>query len=248
MIFQRWIFSGGFGESRSSEHFGFGLLTGFFMALPALAQSPAAAQSPSAAQAAAALQSPNALHSPHVLTSQATKPSLPANLAPASPSPGTSGGVMPEPIWGDQPISLNFQNIDIKALLQVFADFSGVNVASTDSVSGVVTVRLTQVPWRQALNIVLQSKGLVARQEGPVLWVAKLGEWEQHEKKQLEAQTALETVSPLGMLSLRLQYARATEVAQRLQGGAAGGSAGRWLSARGSVLACLLYTSDAADE
>jgi type IV pilus assembly protein PilQ len=137
----------------------------------------------------------------------------------------------------DKPISLNFQNIDIKVLLQVFADFSGLNLVPTDSVSGPVTVRLSEVPWQQALSIVLQSKGLVSRQEGRVLWIAPQGEWALREKKQLEAQAALEAVSPLQMLSLRLQYARATEVAQRLQGGAAGSTGGRWLSSRGSVLA-----------
>jgi type IV pilus assembly protein PilQ len=98
-------------------------------------------------------------------------------------------------------------------------------------------VRLSEVPWQQALSIVLQSKGLVSRQEGRVLWIAPQGEWALREKKQLDAQAALEAVSPLQMLSLRLQYARATEVAQRLQGGAAGSTGGRWLSSRGSVLA-----------
>ena len=137
----------------------------------------------------------------------------------------------------EKPISLNFQNIDIHALLQVFAEFSGLNVVPTDSVTGTVSVRLSGVPWQQALDIVLQSKGLVSRQEGRVLWVAPQGEWALREKKQLDAQAALDAVSPLQMLSLRLQYARATEVAQRLQGGAAGGTGGRWLSARGSVLA-----------
>jgi type IV pilus assembly protein PilQ len=140
-------------------------------------------------------------------------------------------------VLDDKPISLNFQNIDIKALLQVFADFSGLNLVPTDSVSGPVSVRLSEVPWQQALSIVLQSKGLVSRQEGRVLWIAPQGEWALREKKQLDAQAALEAVSPLQMLSLRLQYARATEVAQRLQGGAAGSTGGRWLSSRGSVLA-----------
>jgi len=137
----------------------------------------------------------------------------------------------------DKPISLNFQNIDIKALLQVFADSSGLNLVPTDSVSGPVSVRLTEVPWQQALDIVLQSKGLVARQEGRVLWIAPQGEWAMRDKKQLDAQAALDAVSPMQLLSVRLQYARAAEVAQRLQGGAAGSSPGRWLSARGSVLA-----------
>ena len=137
----------------------------------------------------------------------------------------------------DKPISLNFQNIDIKALLQVFADTSGLNLVPSASVTGPVSVRLNDVPWQQALDIVLQSKGLVSRQEGRVIWIAPEGEWAMREKKQLDAQAALEAVSPMQLLSVRLQYARATEVAQRLQGGAAGSSPGRWLSGRGSVLA-----------
>ena len=213
MTLRRWHLLNGFRIGRPNAPVGWGYLVGFFMVLPAAAQSPMA------------------------LPSLAATASLSANWAPAGPLAAISHGLKPEPLSGDQPISLNFQNIDIKALLQVFADFSGVNVVSTEGIGGAVSVRLNQVPWRQALNIVLQSKGLVSRQEGDVLWVTKVGEWEQQEKKQLEAQTALEAVSPLGMLSLRLQYARATEVALRLQGGAAGSSAGRWLSARGSVLA-----------
>ena len=139
------------------------------------------------------------------------------------------------------PISLNFQNIELRTLMQVFADFTGLNVVTTDAVTGSVSVRLKDVPWPQALQIVLQSKGLASRQEGRVIWVAPQDEWLQREKKHIEAQTALEAVSPLQVLSLRLQYTRATEVAQRLQGaGSAPGAApggGRWLSARGSVLA-----------
>ena len=133
-------------------------------------------------------------------------------------------------------ISLNFQDIDIKTLLQVFADFTGLNLVATDAVSGQVTVRLTQLPWRQALQIVLQSKGLASRQEGRVLWVAPQDEWVSREKKQREAQAALDAVSPVQTMSIRLQYARAHDVAQRLQG-ASQGAGGRWLSSRGSVLA-----------
>ena len=136
-----------------------------------------------------------------------------------------------------QLINLNFQNIELTALLQIFADYSGLNVVPTEGVSGLISVRLNQVPWQQALNIVLQSKGLVSRQEGRVLWVSPLGEWAQREKKLLETQVALDSVMPLQMLSMRLQYARATEMAQRLQGGTAGSTGSRWLSGRGSVLA-----------
>lgn len=136
-------------------------------------------------------------------------------------------------------ISLNFQNIDMRALMQVFADFTGLNFVTTDGVSGSISVRLKDIPWTQALQIVLQSKGLASRQEGRVIWVAPHDEWLQREKKHIEARNALEAVSPLQMLSLRLQYARAGEVALRLQGAAAAGAspAGRWLSARGSVMA-----------
>jgi len=142
------------------------------------------------------------------------------------------------------PISLNFQNTEVKALMQVFADFTGLNFVTTDSVAGQVSVRLQEVPWPQALQVVLQAKGLAARQDGRVVWIAPQDEWLQREKKSLEAQAALEGVSPLQVASVRLQYARASEVAQRLQGVApgAGGSiagvpGGRWLSARGSVMA-----------
>jgi len=137
-----------------------------------------------------------------------------------------------------QTISLNFQNIDIRALLQVFAEFTGLNLVVSDAVSGQVSVRLLDVPWVQALGVVLESKGLTSRREGKVMWVAPKDEWALREKKHLEAQTALESVSPLQMLSLRLKYARATEVAQRLSGAAgAGAPTARWLSARGSALA-----------
>jgi type IV pilus assembly protein PilQ len=78
---------------------------------------------------------------------------------------------------------------------------------------------------------------LASRLEGRVLWVAPQGEWAQREKMQLDAKAALEAVSPVQMMSMRLQYARATDVAQRLQGAGSGGGGGRWLSSRGSVLA-----------
>jgi type IV pilus assembly protein PilQ len=98
---------------------------------------------------------------------------------------------------------------------------------------------LSDVPWPQALNIVLQAKGLAYRLDGRVLWVAPQDEWAQREKKQLESRAALESVSPLQVLHVRLKHARAGDLAQRLQGGVPGGmagSGGRMLSVRGSVL------------
>jgi type IV pilus assembly protein PilQ len=151
-------------------------------------------------------------------------------------TPSSKSALAPSPLDDLRPISLNFQNVEISTLLQVFAEFTGLNLVATDSVKGQVTVRLTDVPWPQALNIVLQSKGLASRQDGRVLWVAPQHEWAQREKVQLDAQAALDAVSPVQTMSMRLQYARATDVAQRLQGAGSGGG-GRWLSSRGSVLA-----------
>jgi type IV pilus assembly protein PilQ len=153
-----------------------------------------------------------------------------------SEAPALKSALAPGAVDDLRPISLNFQNVEITTLLQVCAEFTGLNLVATDSVKGQVTVRLTDVPWPQALQIVLQSKGLASRQDGRVLWVAPQGEWAQREKMQLEAQAALESVSPVQTMSMRLQYARATDVAQRLQGAGSGGG-GRWLSSRGSVLA-----------
>ena len=155
--------------------------------------------------------------------------------------PGMSHGQVARPASeavlprAHESISLNFQEVPLKTLLQVFADFSGLNLVAADGVSGQVTVRLSDVPWPQALNIVLQAKGLAYRIDGRVLWVAPQDEWAQREKKQLESRAALESVSPLQVLHVRLKHARAGDLAQRLQGGVPGGG-GRMLSVRGSVL------------
>jgi type IV pilus assembly protein PilQ len=161
-----------------------------------------------------------------------------AQTTPAIDLDGASPALRTAITADGQPISLNFQNIDIRALLQVFAEFTGLNMVISDAVTGQVSVRLREVPWLQALGVVLESKGLASRREGTVMWVAPRDEWTLREKKHLESQTALESVSPLQMLSLRLKYARATEVVQRLVGGTGQGTvASRWLSARGTALA-----------
>jgi type IV pilus assembly protein PilQ len=161
-------------------------------------------------------------------SAQALQPVIDGDgLSPAAKSAVTADG---------QAISLNFQNIEIRALLQVFAQFTGLNLVVSDTVAGQITVRLVDVPWVQALSMVLQSKGLASRREGNVLWVAPQEEWALRERKNLESKAALEAVSPLQMLPMRLQYARAAEVVQRLLGGA-GATGARWLSPRGSALA-----------
>ena len=74
--------------------------------------------------------------------------------------------------YGGEKLSLNFQNIEVRSLLQVIADFTNFNIVTSDSVTGAVTLRLKDVPWDQALDIVLQAKGLGMRKTGNVIWIA----------------------------------------------------------------------------
>ena len=139
-------------------------------------------------------------------------------------------------------MTLNFQNIDIRSLLQVMADFTGLNLVVSDSVTGTVTLRLKEVPWAQALNIILETHGLGMRQLGNVLQIEPKAELAAREKTDIEAQQALQGLGPVRMQEFKLNYARAADVARSLTGSGAGANAPggmRILSARGSVLADL---------
>ena len=87
-------------------------------------------------------------------------------------------------------LSLNFQNVEVRAVLQVIADFTGLNIITSDTVTGNLTLRLKDVPWDQALDIILQSKGLDMRKTGNVVWIAPRDELATREKLALEAQGA----------------------------------------------------------
>ncbi|AUS43376.1 type IV pilus secretin PilQ [Ralstonia solanacearum] len=149
------------------------------------------------------------------------------------------------PGYRGERLSLNFQNIDVRSLLQVFADFTNLNVVTSDSVTGTLSLRLKDVPWDQALQIVLDSRGLASRRNGNVLWVAPRGELATKEKAELESQQQVTELEPLRSQVFRLNYQRADDVRNMLLGagaaggGAAGGTASRILSKRGSL------TSDA---
>jgi type IV pilus assembly protein PilQ len=149
--------------------------------------------------------------------------------------PGGFGMAFGAPFSGEK-ISLNFQQIELRALLQVIADFTHINIVASDAVAGTATVRLMDVPWDQALDIVLQSKGMSSRRKGNVVWVAPQEEWLQREKQALDNQATLQASAPLQTVSISLQYAKAGDLAQRLGVGAGLGTAGRWFSARGAVL------------
>lgn len=114
-------------------------------------------------------------------------------------------------------LSLNFQNIEVRAVLQLIADFTGINMVTSDSVKGNVTLRLKNVPWDQALDIILKSKGLDKRQKGNVILVAPSPEIAAQEKLELEAQKQVKELAPLVSESIQVNYAKASDMAKLLQ-------------------------------
>jgi type IV pilus assembly protein PilQ len=147
--------------------------------------------------------------------------------------------LVPGPGYTGQRLSLNFQSIEIRALLQIIADFSDFNVVTSDSVSGTVTLRLKDVPWDQALDIILQSKGLDKRRSGNVLLIAPKDELAAKEQVDLEAKRKIADLEPMHMQAFQLNYTKANDVANGLTGASTAGSSGgtRLLSARGTVVA-----------
>lgn len=139
------------------------------------------------------------------------------------------------PGYTGEKLSLNFQNIEVRALLQVIADFTNFNIVTSDSVTGAVTLRLKDVPWDQALDIILQAKGLGMRRSGNVLWIAPKDEIAAKEKLELEANAAVQSLEPLRTQSFQLNYTKADVVSAGLVG--SGSGATRILSQRGSVIA-----------
>lgn len=140
--------------------------------------------------------------------------------------------------FNGEKLSLNFQNIEIRSLLQVIADFTNFNIITSDSVSGAVTLRLKDVPWDQALDIILQAKGLGMRKTGNVLWIAPKDELAAKEKQDFEAKAAIQNIEPLKTQSFQLNYTKAAEIALQIQpsGSGTAASARGLLSSRGSVI------------
>ncbi len=138
------------------------------------------------------------------------------------------------PGYAGEKLSLNFQNIEVRSLLQVIADFTNFNIVTSDSVTGAVTLRLKDVPWDQALDIVLQAKGLGMRKTGNVIWIAPKDEIASKEKLDLESRVAIQSLEPVRTQSFQLNYTKAAEIAAQIT---AGTGAARILSTRGSVIA-----------
>jgi type IV pilus assembly protein PilQ len=147
---------------------------------------------------------------------------------------------------GDR-LSLNFQDIEVRSVLQLIADFTSLNLVASDTVTGSITLRLDQVPWDQALAIVLKAKGLDKRQEGNVLMVAPAAEIAEQERLQVEANKQLQELAPLETAFVRIKYADAAKIfelftADDQQSGDSGGASkdgnatNSILSARGSAI------------
>ncbi len=149
------------------------------------------------------------------------------------------------PGFSGEKLSLNFQNIEVRSLLQVIADFTNFNVVTSDSVTGTVTLRLKDVPWDQALDIILQAKGLGVRKNGNVLWIAPKEELASREQVELESRRKIAELEPTRTQAFQLNYTKAETIAKSLVGSAMVGQAvsdstgqnsGRILSPRGSVI------------
>ncbi len=109
-------------------------------------------------------------------------------------------------------LSLNFQNIDVRAVLQVIADFTDFNIITSDTVGGSLTLRLKDVPWDQALDIILQAKGLDMRKNGNVIWIAPRDELAAKEKLQLESRQQITDLEPVRTETFQLNYHKAKTV------------------------------------
>ena len=117
-----------------------------------------------------------------------------------------------------KPLTLNFQTIEVRAALQIIADFTGLNVVASDSVTGSLSLRLHQVPWDQVLDIIAQTKGLNQRRQGNVIWIAPRAEIAARDKLEFEMRQTLQNLEPLITHNFVLNYAKASDVAQHIQG------------------------------
>ncbi|MGI9285682.1 MAG: type IV pilus secretin PilQ [Pseudomonadales bacterium] len=157
---------------------------------------------------------------------------------------------------GDK-LSLNFQDIDVRAVLQLIADFTDLNLVASDTVSGKITLRLQNVPWDQALDLVLKTKGLDKRQVGNVLMVAPAAEIAERERQEIETTKQLQELAPLQTEFMRIRYANAQDLFELFDTDSEGGESesastgGGMLSPRGRVIVdertnSLLITETAA--
>ena len=140
--------------------------------------------------------------------------------------------------FAGEKLSLNFQNIEVRALLQVIADFTNFNVVTSDSVTGTVTLRLKDVPWDQALDIIMQAKGLGQRKTGNVILIGPKDELANKERLELESRKVVADLEPLRTQAFILNYSKAEDVTKMLTGtlSGQGGGTGQSATANRSIL------------
>ncbi len=141
-----------------------------------------------------------------------------------------------KPGYAGEKLSLNFQNIEVRSVLQVIADFTGLNIITSDTVTGNLTLRLKDVPWDQAMDIIMQNKGLAMRKIGNVITVAPAEEVAAKEKAQLEAINAIEDLEPLRTEVFTLKYQKAEAFKNILTGSNSGGGSGGSANQNRSIL------------
>ncbi len=122
-------------------------------------------------------------------------------------------------VYTGAPMSMNFQNIEVRTALQIVADFTGLNIITSDSVTGSLTLKLHKVPWDQVLDIMAQAKGLSVRRQGNVIWVAPRAEVAAREKLEFESKLAAQNLEPMQTRGFALNYAKAVDVLTQIQGG-----------------------------
>lgn len=127
-----------------------------------------------------------------------------------------------KPKYVGEKLSLNFQNVEVRAVLQVIADFTGLNIVASDTVTGNLTLRLKDVPWDQALDLIMQTRGLDKRQNGNVVWIAPKDELLAKEKLEFESKAQIADLEPMVTEYIPLNYMRADEAQTMLYGFAAG--------------------------
>jgi type IV pilus assembly protein PilQ len=163
------------------------------------------------------------------------------NVKPVKEDPNRLPGGQGGQGYRGEKLSFNFQNVEVRAALQAIADISGLNIITSDSVGGNLTLRLKEVPWDQALDVILQAKGLDMRKNGTVLWIAPKEELLTKEKLELEQKAQISDLEPLRSEIFQLNYQKADSFRTVFGLDAAGGAAAsdgknRVLSKRGSAV------------
>ena len=166
-------------------------------------------------------------HSAYQSDSQLVIEVKPIKEEPNKLTQGTQG-------YRGEKLSLNFQNVEVRAVLQVIADFTGLNIITSDTVNGNLTLRLKDVPWDQALDIVMQAKGLDMRKNGTVLWIAPKDELLTKEKLELEQRSQIAELEPLKTETFQLNYQKAEAFKALLDNSGGGGRS--IMSKRGSAV------------